>query len=540
MSNGFIDSLPPELINAILEKVPISDHQATVWSLMKANPRLPIRLSHLFQSIRITQPQQAILLYQHLRRHGPFQIDTNSDAEPHPISWIQDVLVECWTVDADVIINLLRLLPRLRTLSIWIGAHNFSPEHLEELFEKSIHGLLSLSIRFRPYVQRANYYQFLKGAYFDSLLFALAKWPAEDCCPVLSLVQDKFPEASQTFAQPIVFFRLDTCLSAFLHSGGWSSSLTAFQLRLPSRPVIRSMCGTPMAAGTGSFQTNLAPPNLEFLDLSTCAVLDSEIDTVLAHFSNMKHLILDGCPILRGDLREGDWNSLGKRCALVGSKRAKEREKMLKAWTEARSQAVQSAGLQNNQIRPQKQKRGRKGLATSTLSLRKPRSEPSYSLPPGTLTSQHAPDPELAAKVRVIPGPPTLKSLSFTISGSVQPEKLDAVRSEFEAGWAEGIAVLGVTRARLRTSAFNGHIRAMRITLIGAEESEQWDDGLDGLEDVDPEDESFLGKVDDGSNPLLAMLDAPVLCFAGYDEGHMHSKHCGHLVAERLMGAQPI
>lgn len=135
--------LPLEIFEGILEQAEIRDHQAVVWSLMNANPRATIHPSHLFQSIRVTHPRQAILLYNILRKNV-------ADNQPYPISWIRNVLVECWDVDADIVINLLRLIPRIQTLSIWIGPRNFSPEHLDELFEKPIRGLEVLSIRFRP------------------------------------------------------------------------------------------------------------------------------------------------------------------------------------------------------------------------------------------------------------------------------------------------------------------------------------------------------------------------------------------------------
>jgi hypothetical protein len=40
---------------------------------------------------------------------------------------------------------------------------NFAPEHLEEMFEDPRLGMERLEMRFRPYVEQASYYQFLKG-----------------------------------------------------------------------------------------------------------------------------------------------------------------------------------------------------------------------------------------------------------------------------------------------------------------------------------------------------------------------------------------
>lgn len=40
---------------------------------------------------------------------------------------------------------------------------NFAPEHLEEMFEEPRLDLNRMEVRFRPYVEQATYYQFLKG-----------------------------------------------------------------------------------------------------------------------------------------------------------------------------------------------------------------------------------------------------------------------------------------------------------------------------------------------------------------------------------------
>lgn len=40
---------------------------------------------------------------------------------------------------------------------------NFAPEHLEEMFEDPRLGMERLEMRFKPYVEQASYYQFLKG-----------------------------------------------------------------------------------------------------------------------------------------------------------------------------------------------------------------------------------------------------------------------------------------------------------------------------------------------------------------------------------------
>ena len=59
-------------------------------------------------------------------------------------------------------ISVLRCLPAVQVLMLNVGT-NFAPEHLEEMFESERLDLRRLEIRFRPYVEQASYYQFLKG-----------------------------------------------------------------------------------------------------------------------------------------------------------------------------------------------------------------------------------------------------------------------------------------------------------------------------------------------------------------------------------------
>jgi len=66
-----------------------------------------------------------------------------------------------WTADAEIVLNILSLLPNLTRLVLWVGPTNFTPEHLEELFDlrrqeagsrclKCVGRLKYLSVRFRP------------------------------------------------------------------------------------------------------------------------------------------------------------------------------------------------------------------------------------------------------------------------------------------------------------------------------------------------------------------------------------------------------
>ena len=326
----------------------------------------------------------------------------------------------------------------------------------------------------------------------------------------------------QAFAQPIVFFRLDLCLSILIHSTALTSSLTSLRIRIPTRPVARPLCTAAAFNSSDNPPTSLIPPDLVFLDLSTCGILENELDTVLVYFTSLQHVILDGCtiPSLRGDLHDGEYNALGKRCALVGVRRAKEREKLLRIWLESRNTADgaednygSSVGTGPNGT-PRNTKRGRKGLATSTISFRTPSnaatsSELTLVLP--KFSNKAIP------KIRILPPLPCLLSLSVTAPTVIRTDNYPIIRAEFEVGWAEGIAQLGVTRARMRTSAGNG-VRVMRLVNNSESASEEFSEGFEGLVDIDSDD--FDAFETDGR------LQAPVLCFGGANGDH--SSNCGH------------
>lgn len=537
------ETLPPELYDAIFYQVPTAELQETVLATTRAIPFACVPVHHLFRCIHLRAPEQAILLYRRLRngrnlKHaGSPDVDASSLTEREQAAgWVKEFLLETWSVDAEIVINLIRLLPNLQALTIWVGPNSFAPEHLEELFLKPLLGLRYLALRFRPYVQKATYYQFLKGAYFDSTLVALSRWPS-GFIPTLSIVQDPLDqqEQKQTFAQPIVFFRFD--LSVFLRSPALSPALTSLRLRVPCRPVARSLCSAAAANDSSNSSSNLPLVGLKFLDLSTCGVLENEVDTIMVRFPSLQHLILDGCQIMRGDLRDGEWNALGRRCALVGVRRAKDREKVLKAWLES-STVVETIGsdaapaMGQDPNRGRKVKGGRKGLATATISFRKP--DP---VVPSSLSRPPVPQTRVGQakkKIRILPPISRLVSLSIALSSMHTPDKYPTLRAEFEEGWAEGVAVLAITRSRLRRSAGNG-VRIMKFTKsVNADDEEpEHEEGLDGLEDVDPFDpEAIELSREDG----LSSHDPPILCFAGPARAGLHEDNCGHSVGWMVMG----
>ncbi|CAA7268067.1 unnamed protein product [Cyclocybe aegerita] len=550
----YFEHLPAELYEAIFRQVPSRESQRTVLAVSRAIPSAPVPLYYLFRNLCISVPDQAIRFYSRFRRRTTTQDDSQDTtatlSEPEQkAAWVKELYVETWEMDADVFLNLVRLFPRLRVMSIRIGPTNFAPEHLEDLFSKPFPGIRYVNLRFRPYVQKATYYQFLKGAYFDSTLLAISRWPSSHL-PTISIVQDALePEVIQkhAFAQPLVFHRLDYTLSIFLHSHGVSRSLKALRFRIPGRPIARSLCSPVPTPPNSDFNLSKAPASLEFLDVSTCGVLESEVDTILVRFTALKHLILDGCAILRGELLDGEWNALGKRCALVGARRAKEREKALKAWAEVVKLSAASVSATTGSDAPaerrtatknlKKAKRGRKGLAAATISLRnqdysdRPAAASSRVQSEGQRTEEKNKPP---SKIRIFPSLPTLKTICVTVSPAIKPDKYSMIRAEFESGWAEGVALLSVTRARQRASARNG-FRIMRIVASDETDEEDYEPSLKGLEDVGMDDEEvFAMKLEDGSEVLE--MTAPVICFCGSEREEFHEPNCGHRIGRKLMG----
>ena len=91
--------------------------------------------------------------------------DPNSDPHsllaPGLLRHTQSFTLSCFSGSADILNNILRLIPLITHLSLNLGT-NFAPEHLAEAFQVDRPRLEGVEVRFRPYVDRATYYQFLK------------------------------------------------------------------------------------------------------------------------------------------------------------------------------------------------------------------------------------------------------------------------------------------------------------------------------------------------------------------------------------------
>ncbi|KAH9944015.1 uncharacterized protein BXZ73DRAFT_86992 [Epithele typhae] len=520
MGVSFTD-LPVELYYAIASYFDSEDNQAILALSRAAGPNTGFPTHLLFDRIRLRRPEQVLQLYLRLR-------DAPADA-----ALVREFSFEAWKVDADVFVNLLALLPNVIRLHMNVGP-TFAPEHLEQMFAKPKPLLRFLSMRFRPYVQKASYYQFLKGAYFDSTLVVLSAWPSHTL-RTLSIVQDQLDSAlaPTNFAQPLVFFRLDPL--GQLAVSPCCRDVRFFRLRVPARQVSRHLHALPNAL-----------PSLEFLDVSTCNISSRDLESLLGHFPHVQTIILDGCPIVsqRTDVQAdagepfAQWAELGKALALVGVARANAREKVLRTWVGTYYAHLDAQEAAPRTPRRGRSRSGRKGVATATVSLRKP----AVAVPARwTATIPPARVPGRDDRVRVLPAPPALRSVAASVPGGVaaDAEVARAIRAEFARGWAQGLARVSSIRLQRLTSWRNGIATIVRFAAAGSpvweERAEHGEQGLAGLEYVTDEGEFVLDLAGRGSDGR-ARYECPLLCLAGPPRGDAHAEGCGHQVGWGAFG----
>lgn len=107
----------------------------------------------IYHHVILKDPSNVLKLYQHLRKRGGHA--------SREVGWIYNLESKSWSVDAQILADLISLLPNLEVLSIDVGT-TFAPEHLDEIFRVPRPNLISLNLVFRPYVETPTYYQFLK------------------------------------------------------------------------------------------------------------------------------------------------------------------------------------------------------------------------------------------------------------------------------------------------------------------------------------------------------------------------------------------
>ncbi|BEI93843.1 uncharacterized protein CcaverHIS019_0603020 [Cutaneotrichosporon cavernicola] len=226
--------LPPELVDAILDHVPPEDQQRAALAIRLVLPHHPVSNAHLWNHLVVHQPRQLVPLYYKLKEEGK--------REGGSTGVVKTFALEAWRGDADVLNNLLRWLPELRTLMLNVGT-NFVPEHLQDLFQTPRKSIERMEMRFRPYVEQASYYQFLKGSYFDTAIETLREWPETPSFTHLSLVQDLPPRGTE----PPTRNSSEVSLIDDIKSLGWQSR---FPSRLPSRLASAVGTAAPSAAAS--------------------------------------------------------------------------------------------------------------------------------------------------------------------------------------------------------------------------------------------------------------------------------------------------
>ena len=337
----------------------------------------------------------------------------------------------------------------------------------------------------------------------------LAAWPSS-ALRHFSIVQDVPPTLDHSFAQPIVFFSLEpltplSCSKTLLN-------VQYFRLRIPSRQVV-SFLTTPL----------LSLHNVILLDLSTTNVTNDGLAAILVRLTRLEHLVLDDCGLVgRAVEISGEFAALGMLCASSMLKRARQREKEIKEFVEAKRLRVvpepQTGPAEFMIVETGKKRKGRKGVATAAFSLRsKPEHKTKFSVPTNS-GNDLAPALASLTRVRILPSLPCLKSLCTTTFTVPTPVVASEWHHGFARGWREGLKMVTATRKRLFTSRANGIIRLFKFDSFTDSEVEE---PLQGLSEVHLEDPDF------GSE--LADSEPPALCFVGSRAESDHTETCGHL-----------
>ncbi|TXT07510.1 hypothetical protein VHUM_03230 [Vanrija humicola] len=181
--------LPPELLDHILAQVPPRERQRAALALAQVLRGHAPATAHVWAHLPVGSARQVMPLWRRL-------MVEQGKARGGGAAVVKTFGMESWRGDADILNNALRCLPYLDTLLVNVGT-NFAPEHLQEMFERPRPQMQRMEMRFRPYVEQASYYQFLKGSYFDAAVETLYKnWPETPSFTHISLVQDLPPRVT--------------------------------------------------------------------------------------------------------------------------------------------------------------------------------------------------------------------------------------------------------------------------------------------------------------------------------------------------------
>ncbi|CCA69983.1 hypothetical protein PIIN_03923 [Serendipita indica DSM 11827] len=553
-----LDQLPEELYQAILESIDDDKERKSVAiALIRSIPRSPVPRRFLYYQVNLSTSENVLTFYHHLRSCG--------GVASKEASWVHSLHSESWTVEAQILANVLELVPNLGHLSIHVGA-TFAPEHVDDIFQRPRPALRTLNIVFKPYVQEATYYQFLRGAYFDSLLTHIASWPAESQLCSLSIIQTMPPQidAPQRFAQPIVFHSLTT-LSTLVHAPSLRT-LQILTIRVPGRVITPLLC---ISAPTSFISRFTIRPRT--LDLSTTSITLPALSQLLSHYHMLEHLIIDDTGLIPLSVStpglangaQGEWFvELGRTCALAGMKGAREREKILKEAADTRREmiissdgtkpAVSETHARNNldsdsttsssvttstAVPVEKMaKKGRRGVSTAPFSIREKKIKSATTASKLNIlsnpTTQQGAERAIVRlqKARILPAIPALRSLCLTLhrGATFNLHQQHLWQEEFSRGWKEGCHVVFGARKRLYTSLKNGLVYLYHAVHPDDHDDEPREQSihevdmpeLDGLQAVTSQG---LEGESDGLNESIV----PILCF-GAMKGSEHSEGCGH------------
>ena len=240
----------------------------------------------------------------------------------------------------------------------------------------------------------------------------------------------------------------------------------------------------------------------------------------------------------------GEFANLGQQLATAGIKRAKIRERSIKALVVAmkltREATVTGAPAASAEepvsSQPKdkaKTKGGRRGVATAKFSLRE---KPVPAIPSVVSSGTASPSNPLADmtfsagqldKIRILPPITPLQSLCLTTFVTPTAELVQEWEADFVRGWVAGVAVLKSVRKRVEDGVKMKLVAAWKfadgaVDQGGAGEVE----GLVELSDEDWETESEMGGI-------LGTIP-PKLCFAGKTnrvDGVPHANGCAHGVS---------
>ncbi|EUC57339.1 hypothetical protein RSOL_218970 [Rhizoctonia solani AG-3 Rhs1AP] len=448
-----LSDLPADVYAVILSHVPPPERQRAVLNLSRALPRSPVPTSQIYNHIIVYTPTAVFDLYKHFRRRKDHEAELYNPSE-----LVKSISVRAWVVDADLVVNLLALLPSVPVMQMCIGT-TYSPEHLHDIFARPRLALRTLQLRFKPYVEKAIYMPFLKGVYFDSTIIQLAQWPATEDKHLnnLSITQDTISYSAHIkFAQPLAFFSFKPLTDLAVSPIG--QHLRALRISVPAKPVI-----THIGSISNSF------PQLNLLDISTTSLpppnAERAIGTLLSWLIRLRHVIIDrnAGPMPRDSF---GWSSLGRACALAGVERAKEKEQQIQEWADRKRQEEAAARGDEEAPTPAplapahapRARRGRRGLAAATVSLRDSRPAPNTP----TSSSPATRDPTIR-RIRVVPSPPTLETFSTAYAGPSNPsvQQRSDWSQAFVKGFRDGCNTLGKIWQRMQDSAT---VRVMRFT----------------------------------------------------------------------------